>query len=139
MKYIKVLLLGVVVFFIGLNLVDAAELTSGVSICHEEGVVKAFRILAYVITISKILIPIIIIITGVISLFKAVMSDDTSNIRKTIYTLIQKVIVGAFVFFIPTVIYGIMHFTSGFDSSSAQFSDCGKCLVSVKHCNSLLK
>ena len=139
MKYIKALLLVIIVFFVCTSVVGAEELSEEIAVCELSGVIKAFKILAYVITISKILIPVILILTGLISLFKAIMSDDTSNIRKSIYTLIQKVIIGAFVFFIPSIVYGIMHFANGFDSTTAQFTECGKCLVSVKYCDSLLK
>ena len=120
--------------YVKLNILDNATL----SVCREVGIVKAIRILAYMITIIKILVPIILIVTGIISLFRAVLADDESALKRSVSLLFTKFLVGAFIFFIPTIMTAIMGYAHNYDKTKSKFTDCLKCLNSVKACNNLI-
>lgn len=106
--------------------------------CHDEHILKGFRIVAVLILIIKILAPLFIIITGMVSLFKSTVDQDDSAINVAIKTLLIKFAVGVTIFFIPTIIGAILTVVNGYDTTKTKFSDCGKCLTSIKQCNSLI-
>lgn len=132
-KKVKYLLFGIILFSLSISNCYAIDV-----VCHEANVLKAMRIVGTVIMVVKILVPLIIILTGIISLVNAVIYEDESAIRKSIDVLITKVFVGAIVFFIPSVVYGVLSMTANYDKTKTQFTDCGKCLTSVKECETLI-
>lgn len=69
--------------------------------CSDENVQKALGIIKAIINILKVLAPIFIIITGGISFFKVVMGDG--EVKDAVKTLITKVVVAAFIFFLPSL------------------------------------
>lgn len=74
------------------------------SICANPDILSGMLIVNSIIMIIKILIPIFIIITGIISYAKAVIGQDNDLLKKATNTLIIKFFVGAIVFFIPTLV-----------------------------------
>jgi len=73
------------------------------------------------------------------NLGKAVVYEDDNALKKSAQLLLTKFIVGAFIFFIPTIIYSLMEGVHNYDKSTSQFTDCGKCLTSIKTCDQLIK
>lgn len=73
------------------------------SICSNPDVLSVMNILNNIITIIKVLVPVLIIITGVMSLAKAVMSEDDKLLKSSVQTFITKFFVGATIFFIPAI------------------------------------
>ena len=76
--------------------------------CETSGVLNAIYIIKMVTKIIFILVPIIIILTSMISLFKAIITDDGAKINDAGYVLLSKIIVGAIVFMIPIMIDAII-------------------------------
>lgn len=106
--------------------------------CKSNEVLKVFRLIAVLITIIKIVIPIIILIKGMISIFNAVVSED-DTLNKAIGALAKKLVVGIFVFFIPTIVYTLASLASDYDKTKSKFTECTKCMNSVKYCNSVIR
>lgn len=145
MKYRKVFLLIVLLIIVQFAFSSSYEMQSlalitgdAVTFCKDPNVLKAFKIVATIIMIIKILVPVIIIITGIKSLATAVITEDDSALKKSAYTLMVKVFVGAFIFFIPTVIHAVMEVAHGYDKTKSQFTECGQCLTSTKSCDNLI-
>lgn len=138
MKRSKVVIWLVLVILVIMNsnfsfqLLADDELTFAV--CEESGILKAFNILGYLVTIIKVLVPVILIITGIKSLFKAMIDDDSSNIKKSANLFITKFIVGAFIFFIPALFNALFSVVSGYDQTKVKFTDCAICLTNTKSC-----
>lgn len=109
------------------------------TVCNETSVLKAFRILAYVITALRVFAPAIIIITGIKTGFQSVITEDDAGSKKLARMIIEKFCIAAFIFFIPTIIYAIMSFASGYDKTKSQFTKCGKCLTNISECNKMIK
>ena len=120
----------------GMRYFASGDLTD--ALCHEPGVIKAFKILAYVIVVIKILAPILIIVTGISSGLKAIMTEDDGGTKKITKLIIEKVVVAAFIFFIPGIIGAVMKFVGNYDKTASKFTECGKCLTNIKECDSLL-
>jgi len=145
MKLRNVLLLVVLILCIGLSInvsgLEGIEFLADTDIvfCHDPNILKGIRVLNFVITIIKVLVPVLLIVTSVKSMVNAVLDQDDGAIKTAAFMFIKKFIAGAIIFFIPTIVHAIMSAANGYDKTNAQFTDCGKCLTSSKTCNSLIK
>ena len=129
-KRINYLLFGLLFFFFSFKNCFAAEL-----ICSNSGVLKAFRIGGIIILILKIIAPLAIIITGIISFTKAILNEDDGDIKKCAMILLQKFFVGALIFIIPTIANSFLLSKKSSDSFIGGYKDCSLCLVNIKTCN----
>ena len=103
------------------------------SICGNEGVQTAFKVLGTVIFIVKILAPLLIIVFGMIDYFNAVTSSDENALSKATESLIKRLVSGIVIFFIPTLLWGILNLldiTDGIhDLNNTEFGACTRCLL----------
>ena len=112
--------------------------------CSRPEVKGAFRALGWVIFFVKIIVPIIIIVMGSIDVFKAVTSNKSDEISKSVKTLVIRVIAGIIIFFIPTFINFIVKFVSGgeeiYSEEHGTFLDCTHCMLNPTDdtCGSLM-
>ena len=79
-----------------------------VDVCAKSGVLKAIYIIKQVLQIILILVPVVILITGIVSLGKTVINGDDKQIRDTANLLIKKFIVGTFISFLPLLVNNII-------------------------------
>lgn len=102
------------------------------NLCKTDGVLKVFRGLRIIITIVKILIPLIIIIVGAVNFGKAVLDDNSDALNKNVKLLMKQIIIGVLVFFIPTIVTIFIGFIDDkfFDDSS--ISNCITCFNGSK-------
>jgi len=68
-----------------------------------------WNVLGYVVTIIKIVIPLILIILGMVDLGKAVVSSDEKAISKSVGALIKRFIAAVVLFFIPTIVSALFN------------------------------
>ena len=129
-KSIKYLAFALLLFVITCDNCFAAS-----EFCDKSGVLQTFRIVGILLLIIKILVPVIIILTGVIGMAKAVIAEDESEIKKCISVLISKVIVGAIIFFIPTIIYAVLQSVEKVGKTRLEFGKCTMCTVNIGECN----
>lgn len=104
--------------------------------CSASGVLKALRIVYYILTFLKILAPLFIIITGVVS-FAKTLFEEKDNIKDKVFILIQKIFIGALIFLLPTCIYNIIDSFS-FSKSLNDFAKCNECLFNTSSCDTLI-
>lgn len=101
--------------------------------CGNEGVAKVMKILGSVVQILKFVGPILIIVFGIIDYAKAVVSSDENALSKATQSLLRRIISGVVVFFIPTILWGILNLidiTDGMhDLDNTEFGTCTKCLL----------
>ena len=71
-----------------------------------------------IVTIIKIIIPAILVVLGIISFGKAVIADDDKEIKSAVTKLIKKVVLGVFIFFIPTILSAIFGLVLPKDANS---------------------
>lgn len=106
--------------------------------CGQSGPLMAMRVIGYVITFLKILIPIFIIVTGMISLTKVLLSENTDT-KPFVKTFITKIVIGAFIFFIPTIFSAILDMVYGADKIINTNAACAKCMLDASNCDSKIK
>lgn len=110
--------------------------------CKDVGVLKTLRAVSVLITVAKILVPIIIIVLGSVNYGKAAFADNQDAIEKTTEALIKKVIVGVLIFLIPTIVNALISLSqSGKDKTDAttgEFSNCALCFAGDKQCNVII-
>lgn len=107
--------------------------------CGEDGVLKTFQIVGYLITIIKILVPLLLIIFGAIDFGKAVVASDDKAISKAAQMLVIRAAGGIIIFFIPTIINFAVNLISSWSDVESEFSNCSTCLFKTSDCDNLIK
>lgn len=72
-------------------------------LCNNSGVLRVFYILKITLNIVFIIIPIIIIITTIINLFKVINNGKEDSLKEVLLTTIKKLIAGLIIFFLPSL------------------------------------
>lgn len=112
------------------------------SFCDEKGVLKTLKIVNVVITVAKILVPILLIIYGSIDYGKAALAENHDALEKTTQAFIKKIIVAVAIFLIPTIVNSIISFsqssTDKTDAKSGPFTKCAMCFAGDKSCNTYI-
>lgn len=75
-----------------------------VELCSDYHFLEGIRVLKYIITVLKILIPLVLIILGSIDLSKAVIDPANSDIKKQSVVFTKRVASAAIIFLLPTII-----------------------------------
>ena len=89
------------------------------------------KIVGFVLTIFKIIIPVIIVIYGIIDLGKAVTASKDDEIKKAVKQLGYRLAAGVMIFFVPTLILMVFGWISDYNGlmSDDQFQICHDCLL----------
>jgi hypothetical protein len=88
---------------------------------------ELLRITGYLITIIKILVPIILIFIGIKNLAKTIIDGKSETIKKSFVQFVKNLIAGLIVFLIPTFIpYLFSSLIDNYDKTSAKM--CNTCL-----------
>lgn len=95
---------------------------------------EILSLVGWALTIFKIVIPLIIIALGLVDLGKAAISSKPEEIKKSVTSLVWRLVGGIAIFFIPTIIMLVFGFVSGFatvqDSiGKANWNVCYKCIT----------
>ena len=124
-----------VILFMSLNFVYAAT-SSKISFCEYGGVVRTFKIIGILINIVKIVIPILIIITAIISISKTILSGKTEDLKASFIQLAKQLVAGLVIFCLPSVLDFAFDNLAGdgtaYDPSG--FTVCTNCLFDTEHC-----
>lgn len=89
---------------------------------------QIWQIIGWVLTIFKIVIPIIIIIFGMIDLGKAVVASKDDEIKKSIKSLAMRAVAGIVIFFIPTLVGLIFNMVDSFQEVKGEYTVCANCI-----------
>lgn len=103
--------------------------------CRTE-TLQVFKILGIVITIIKIVIPLILIIFGTIDYGKAIIASDEKAIKTATNMLMKRAIAGVVIFFIPALIkalFGLVYNVNDLGNDS-DFKKCTECLLDINKC-----
>ena len=87
-----------------------------------------WHLLGIFIIVLKILIPIIIIITGTIPVFNVLIKGNAEEAKKAGITLIKKIIAGIIIFFIPTAIDSLIQLLTNNNLIEDDTQICSACL-----------
>lgn len=130
-KHIVLLVLILSVLTIAPNIVLAAT-SSELRICEYGGVLRTLKILGMALNIIKIVIPLIIIGTAMISVFKTVSSGKAEDLKGSFSLIVKKIIAGLIIFLIPTALDYVFDSLLEYDDSA--FTACSNCLLDTGNC-----
>ena len=99
---------------------------------------SVWQLVGYLIMIFKIVLPISLIITGVITLGKAVISNDEKENKKAYTTMIKSIITAVVIFFIPSIVTALFSVVNGFNELKPDYNVCRRCMTNPQSdfCNS---
>ena len=95
---------------------------------------EIWQFVGWLVTILKIVIPVILVILGIVALGKAVISSDDKEIKTAINGLIKKFIIAVVIFFIPALISALFDAVAAAKDTMADSKVCIKCIASPKGC-----
>ena len=93
------------------------------------------KFIGYILLIVKIIIPLLLIVFGIIDLFKAVTGGKDGEIAKSLKTFAFRLIGGVAIFFVPTIISFVFTLVDGFDQVESEYNICQKCILNVSECD----
>lgn len=98
------------------------------------------QVVGWVITIFKIVVPLIIIVLGILSLGKAAISSKPEDIKKNVGGLIWRFVGGIAIFFLPSIIVTLFGFFAQFNelTDKVSFDNCKTCLIYPWNCDSIV-
>lgn len=101
--------------------------------CSTKNVLTVFKICGYLLLILRLCVPIIIIVMGTLKFYNVVTSSSGSqdSFSKELKSLLFRVAIGIFVFFVPTIVHATLY---NFISDESKM--CEVCLLKPSKCGS---
>lgn len=107
-------------------------------ICSMSGTLRALSVVGVLITIAKIMIPIVLIIKGTIDIGKNIVSQKPDELSKSAALLGKRILAGLIIFLLPSLIEGLVDLLVNPTDIENEFVDCHVCLYDVNDCKSLI-
>ena len=107
------------------------ELTSISGICYDASPI--LKLIGWVLTVFKIAIPLIIIALGVVDLASAAISSKPEEMKKSVTSLVWRLVGGIAIFFIPTLVMLVFGFVSDYRKAEGgveSWDICYSCITS---------
>lgn len=123
----------IVLMIIFISDVNAAE---EFYFCNADSV-NAFKVIGYIITVIKIIVPIGIMVFASIDYFRAIMSNDEKAISVSTKAFIRRLIAGIIIFFVPTIVYALLNVITPAigDTKFTEYEKCTKCMFNPGSCD----
>lgn len=129
LMFISIILL----IFSSVIVVNAEPNYVGENLCAEESVQKILVLAGYILMITKVVVPLILMVIGSIDLYHAVIGGD-KELGKSIKSLALRLVAGVFIFFIPSLVnfaFDLIYENSGGKSIDKQ---CVTCVLEPNSC-----
>jgi len=101
----------------------------GENFCSEPAVKRITKFLGFFILLLKFAVPIIIIVKGMFLFYNAMVKGGSDDLTKNAKELLMKIVLGLLVFFIPSILRGILDLYNDFASVRSEYTDCANCLL----------
>ena len=102
--------------------------------CDEPNILKVLVFISSLVTMIKILVPVILIVMGIKKFTEALALNDDKKIYKVKKDFIIKIIIGLSIFLVPTFIGVLLNYSINFDRTKLKLSTCGTCFFSTTNC-----
>lgn len=86
------------------------------------------QIVSTIITVIKIVVPVLLVIFGMLDLMKGIVAQKDDEIKKGQQIFIKRLISGALVFFVFTIVQLIISFVAD-DKEETNIMTCAKCFI----------
>ena len=94
------------------------------NLCQEVEILKSVKIIIDIYNIIKVLVPVLIILVSIISFAKSILNND-DNIKDVISVFIQRFIIGAFIFFVPSLVFTVFSYVE----TNSKFINISECIT----------
>ena len=101
--------------------------------CYKSATI--WQIVGKIIFIIKIIVPILIIVLASIDLGKATISSDDKAVSKAAKSLLNRVIAGICIFFVPLIVSIVFKMVGSFGEVKDQFDICANCISNPTNSN----
>ena len=91
-----------------------------------------WQLVGYALFALKVIIPIIIIVLGTVDFAKAVINEKDDDLSSAARTLIRRILIGVFIFFIPTIVSVIFNRVATASEAVEAGKACNDCIVAPK-------
>jgi len=98
--------------------------------CSQTAVLWQF--IGQALLVIKIIVPVTLIVLGIITLGKAVISTDEKEIKNGFNSMIKKFIISVMIFFIPTIVTALFGIVNGFNELKNDYDVCEACISHPK-------
>lgn len=142
MKKVFNLFVLLILSFFSFQLITNAESVlkcSPFHFCQSYGILKAFSVVHTLITIIKIIIPIVLIVLGSIDYGKAAIANDDKQFTNSTNTLIRRIVIAVVIFLIPTIVDASLNYFVNYEKAKGDFRDCFMCFSGNDSCKDALK
>ncbi len=102
--------------------------------CDDKELLKAFKFIGRILSVVKIIIPLVIIILGAIDFFRAVIASKDDEIKKSMKTVLFRVLAGVIIFFLPTIINLVFLLIDDWNHYRTDYSVCSTCITNPGKC-----
>ncbi len=119
------------VTILSVNVVYAAT-SSKIKFCDYGGVRRTFKIIGIIINLIKIIVPLILMITGIAGISKTIISGKFDDLKGGIIQLCKQAVAGLIIFIIPGLLDFVFDSLVGYDDSN--FTVCTNCLFDTNKC-----
>ncbi len=106
----------------------------GDNVCSESNVLKALQVVGYIIFIAKFAVPLIIMVVGSVDIAKSIMDGTQEAVSKHVKAIALRLVLGVFIFFIPSIINVILAATPQFDDINGEYTSCKDCMLTPFEC-----
>ena len=114
--------------------------TSADIICASPSYRKPMKFIGTIVNFLKIIVPIVIIAFGVVDLYKAVTGSKDDEIKKSVKSIVIRIIAGIAIFLLPGIIQFILNWVNDWSNYKNSWCCCTDCLLNpdcdVNSCNS---
>ena len=86
------------------------------------------EVVSTIITVIKIVVPVLLVIFGMLDLMKGITAQKEDEIKKGQQIFIKRLISGALVFFVVTIVQLIISFVAD-EEDEADMMTCAKCFI----------
>lgn len=93
---------------------------------------STIKILGYIISVIKVLVPVIIVIMGTADFYKAVTGGKSDDLKKQAILFGKRIIAGLVIFFIPTILNIVIGVID--PNNSSDYTVCTTCLFNPSNC-----
>ena len=87
------------------------------------------EIVSTIIVVIKIVVPILLVILGMIDLVKGLVASKEDEIKKGQGIFIKRLIAGALVFFVVTIVQLVISFAVGDEDEESDMMTCVQCFI----------
>lgn len=107
------------------------NLLAAVNFCSQTK--SIWVLIGKILSIFKIVIPLLIIVFGMIDLGKAVVASKDDEIKKAAKQLGMRILAGVVIFFVPTIVGFAFTLADGFNSEG-DYAVCEACITNPNGC-----